>query len=201
MSNVQLLLLAAGSSSRMKEPKQLLSWGTATLIEHQIHTLLHTHNPLSVVVGAYAERIIPVIDSLPIKIIRNEHWADGMGTSIAIGVQKVLEENPHLDGILISLIDQPLLNTGHFNKMLQLFRPGNKQIIVSKAEGSWSGAPVLFDTVYVDELKRLTGDQGAKMVTNEYKKFVEPVEGGALLIDVDTPESYQKVLKKFMGEN
>ena len=201
MSNVQLLLLAAGSSSRMKEPKQLLSWDTTTLIEHQIHTLLSTHNPLSVVVGAYAERIVPVIDSLPIKIIRNEHWADGMGTSIAIGVQKVLEENPHLDGILISLIDQPLLTTAHFNKMLQLFRPGNKQIIVSKAEGNWSGAPVLFDTIYVDELNRLTGDEGAKIVTNKYKNFVKSVDGGALLIDVDTPQSYQKVLKKFIKEN
>jgi len=201
MSNIQLLLLAAGGSTRMKEPKQLLSWGGTTLIEHQIRTLLNTHKSLSVVVGAHTERIMPIIDSLPIKIVHNEYWYDGMGTSIAIGVRKVFEENPDLNGILISLIDQPLLTTAHFNKMLQLFRPGNMEIIVSTAEGHWSGAPVLFDKVYVDELIKLKGDEGAKIVTNKYKNFVKSVEGGGKLIDVDTPESYQKVLKKFMKKN
>ena len=185
----------------MKEPKQLLSWGTTTLIEHQIHNLLNTRKPLSVVVGAYAERIIPVIDTLPISIVHNENWEHGMGTSIAQGVQQVLEQNPSLDGVLISLIDQPLVTTAHFNKILRLFQPENKQIVVSKADGHWSGAPVLFDRVYVEELSKLKGDEGAKMIALKHKDFVKPVDGGDLLVDVDTPETYQRVLNKFIKSN
>ena len=73
MANIQLLLLAAGSSSRMGSPKQLLSWGSKTLIEHQIKELLDTGNLVSVVLGAYANEIIDVIDKLPIEIYVNEN--------------------------------------------------------------------------------------------------------------------------------
>jgi len=201
MSNVQLLLLAAGGSRRMKEPKQLLPWGATTLIEHQIQNLLGTHKSLSVVLGAYAERIIPVIDSLPIDIIHNEHWANGMGTSIAQGAQHLFEQNPKLDGILISLIDQPLVTTAHFNEVLQLFKPGNRQIIVSQANDRWSGAPVLFDKFYIEELTKLKGDEGAKIVTNKFKGFVKSVDGGTILVDIDTPEAYQRVLSQFIKSN
>jgi len=199
MSDVQLLLLAAGGSRRMGEPKQLLKWGTTTLIEHQLHNLLDTGMSVSVILGAYTGRILPLIDAMPIRIIHNERWEEGMGTSIAKGANQVLEQHPTMDGLLISLLDQPLLTTAYFNKMLQAFQPDNKQIIVSKSNTQWSGAPVLFDKTYVNELIRLKGDQGAKIVTSRYQNKITSVDAGSILSDVDTPQSYHELLRQYLG--
>ena len=197
MANIQLLLLAAGASSRMKEPKQLLAWNNTTLIEHQLNNLLKTNNPTSVVLGANAEKISSVIDSLPVSVFINPTWKNGMGNSISFGVQQLLEKDTTIDGILISLIDQPLLTTEYFNKMLESFQNDKKQIIVSQSENGWSGAPVLFDKTYFDELIKLKGNEGAKVVISKNKNVVELISANTILEDIDTPEAYQKLFKKF----
>jgi len=199
MCNIHLLLVAAGASKRMGRSKQLLAWGAQTLIEHQLHNLLKTKKKVSVVLGAYAKEIVPVIDALPASIYINKHWENGMGTSIAYGVQQIIKKDPTVDGILISLIDQPLLTTTHFNKLLNAYTSGTKQIIVSQADNNWSGAPVLFDRIYIDELLRLAGDKGAKMVANSHKDAIQFIAGNNLLIDMDTPEIYQELLAKLVN--
>ena len=68
MANIPIILLAAGASSRMGQPKQLLPWGEQTLIEHQIHTLLKTGNPVNVVLGSNSKLVIPVIEKYPVNI-------------------------------------------------------------------------------------------------------------------------------------
>ena len=197
MANIQLLLLAAGSSSRMGSAKQLLSWGNKTLIEHQIKELLDTGNLVSVVLGAYANEIIEVIDELPIEIYINENWKKGMGTSISFGTEKLLVQHSNLDGVLISLIDQPLLNSSHFKKMLNLFQKGKEQIIVSKSKTGWSGAPVLFDKTYFDELLKLKHDEGAKVIMNKYQNLIQFVNSGIILKDMDTPKAYAELFELY----
>lgn len=197
MANIQLLLLAAGSSSRMGSSKQLLQWGKITLIEHQITTLLNTDHPLSVILGAYSEKIISLIDKFPIKIYKNDEWERGMGDSIAFGVRQLLNMDTTIDGILISLIDQPLITTAHFKKMLRLYQKGKDQIIVSRSEKKWSGAPVLFDKKYFNELQSLSGDKGAKAVISNHKHSIQYVKSINILQDMDTPESYNALLNKF----
>ena len=197
MANIQLLLLAAGSSSRMGSAKQLLSWGNKTLIEHQIKELLDTGNLVSVVLGAYANEIIEVIDKLPIEIYINENWKKGMGTSISFGTEKLLVQHSNLDGVLISLIDQPLLNSSHFKKMLNLFQKGKEQIIVSKSKTGWSGAPVLFDKTYFDELLKLKHDEGAKVIMNKYQNLIQFVNSGIILKDMDTPKAYAELFELY----
>jgi len=72
MNNIQHLMLAAGASKRMGKPKQLLQWGKETLIEHQIHVLLEANNKISVVLGAYSDKISEIINKLPIDIYTNQ---------------------------------------------------------------------------------------------------------------------------------
>ena len=86
MANVPHLLLAAGGSRRMGQPKQLLRWGNQTLIEHQIDIRLQTGQPVAIVLGAYSDLILPVIEPLPVTIFINNEWANGMGNSIAFGI-------------------------------------------------------------------------------------------------------------------
>ena len=169
MSKLQILLLAAGASKRMGSPKQLLVWGSQTLIEHQIKTLLNTGQTVTVVLGAHAEKISSKLEKLPVAIYINKQWYQGMGSSIAFGLKKILEGDKKPDGILISLIDQPLISTSHFNKIIKQFQSGKEQIIVSQAKDGWIGAPVLFDKKYFEALLNLNDDQGAKFIINEYK--------------------------------
>ena len=118
MVNITHLLLAAGGSNRMGTPKQLLPWGNITLIEHQINTLLETGHNVVVVLGAYANDILPIIKKLPVTICINNNWENGMGASIAFGTEMISNKFHDASGVLISLIDQPLVTTLHFQKML-----------------------------------------------------------------------------------
>ena len=196
MSNIPQLLLAAGSSTRMKQPKQLLSWGNKTLIEHQITTLLKTDQEVIVVLGAYADKILPIIKELPITIFINNNWTNGMGNSIAFGIKMISEIFFNVDGVLISLVDQPLINTKHLKRMLNSFQPSKKQIIMSRSSIGWDGVPVLFDSYYFKILQTLKGEQGAKRIFNKEINKIKYIDAGDLLIDIDTPDVYEKMIIK-----
>jgi molybdenum cofactor cytidylyltransferase len=178
-----------------------LQWGKETLIEHQIHVLLEANNKISVVLGAYSDKISEIINKLPIDIYTNQLWKNGMGSSISYGLKMLLDKHPKVDAVLISLIDQPLIKSNHFKKMTDLFQPGNNEIIVSYSEKGWTGSPVIFDKVYFKELLKLKGDEGAKSIIHKYRNSVKLIDGGDLLKDVDTHQAYLKLLDKYMNDN
>ena len=201
MDNVPIILLAAGGSSRMGQPKQLLRWGNQTLIEHQIHTVTKTGSPVNVVLGSNANLVIPVIEKYGINIFNNENWKNGMGSSIALGVQQITTKFPEADGILIALLDQPLISVSHFKKMTDIFLPGKRQIVISQSSSGWRGVPVLFDSFYFEELKQLKGDEGARQLTVKYKNEITTVECGDQTDDMDTPEKYQDLVKRYFQKS
>lgn len=196
MAKIPILLLAAGSSSRMGSPKQLLPWGKLTLVEHQIETLLKTGNPVNVVLGANSNLVLPLIKKYKINIFFNSNWKNGMGTSIASGAEQLCNKFPKADGFLITLLDQPLMTSKYIQKLINEFQVGNKQIIVSKAASGWQGVPALFDRFYFSELKNLKGEEGAKKIIVKYADAVKKIQCSDLLEDIDTPESYQKLVQK-----
>lgn len=195
MDNIPQILLAAGASSRMGSPKPLLSWGSQKLIEYQINKLLATEQKVCVVLGAYASEIKPIIEHLPITIVINNQWEQGMGTSIAVGVAEVKKRIPNAEAVLISTIDQPMVTTDYLLEIIQIFEKNTSQIIVSESNKGWKGVPVLFDRYFFDELEVLGGDKGAKSIIN--KSNVLSIHAGDLLEDMDTPEIYNKLLKRF----
>jgi len=194
MPNIGVLLLAAGASSRMKRAKQLLSWQEATLIEHQLHTLLKLDVPVYVVLGSQAGIIKRQINHLPIDIHINKDWEQGMGNSLASGVRELLKVHHELDGVLITLVDQPFLNQSHFTAIIETYKLANKDIIISQSDENWTGPPVLFDRYYFHELTMQDGDDGAKSLIKKYKSFIKHIEVGKSMMDLDTPEAYQKAL-------
>lgn len=196
MAEIPILLLAAGGSSRMGQPKQLLPWGNHTLIEHQIQTLLKTENPVNVVLGSNSDLVIPVIEKYLVNIFVNPNWASGMGSSISFGIGQIKDRFPDVSGVLITLLDQPMISTGYFEKMLTSFQPGSQQILVSHSSSGWNGVPVIFDACYFKELSDLKNDEGAKKVTRLHEAHVILLEGGDFLEDMDTPEKYLQLLEK-----
>lgn len=199
MNNAPILLLAAGSSTRMGQPKQLLPWGNQTLIEHQIKTYLKTGQSVFVVLGANAEIVLPVIEKLPVSVVINENWNEGMGNSLAFGVHQITAKLPEVSGILITLLDQPLVTASYLEKMLDAFSPGAQQIIVSQSASGWKGVPVLFDKSYFKELLLLQNEEGAKKVIKHHTEKSILMEAGELLEDTDTPQSYRKLFNKHIN--
>jgi molybdenum cofactor cytidylyltransferase len=200
MNNITILLLAAGGSSRMGQTKQLLPWGDTTLIEHQIKTLIKTGNPVNVVLGSDSELIVPVIKNYPVNICINSNWESGMGSSISFGIDEVTRKFPQAEGVLITLMDQPLISESYIEKMLGTFQPGMEQIIASHSATGWRGVPVIFDKFYFQELSQLKMDEGAKKLIKLHEKNAMIVEGGDALEDIDTPQAYQELLSKYINQ-
>ncbi len=193
MPNVPIILLSAGESSRMGSPKPLLFWKGKTLIEFQLRNLLDTHQQVFVVLGANADQIIPFIKSIEVNIIINQDWEEGMSTSIAFAVKKVMDTIKNIDGVIITTIDQPLVDTEHLNTIVKSFKANEKQLIVSESDNGWRGVPALFDKCYLQELAKLKGDSGAKSVVHNHSENVQIVYAGNKLVDMDTPEIYEQL--------
>ncbi len=201
MSEIPILLLAAGSSSRMGQPKQLLPWGKQTLIEHQISILQKTANPVNVVLGSNSDLIIPAIEKYPVNIFIHTNWESGMGSSISYGIRQITQKFPAADGVLITLPDQPLITTSYIEKILGTYQPGAQQIIVSKSASGWMGVPVLFDKCFFKELLELRNEEGAKKIIKRHEENVLVLEGGEIMEDMDTPQAYQQLLGQYIDQS
>lgn len=191
-SKISILILAAGASSRMGKVKQLLPWGTVSIIEHLVSTSLATDaNSVYTVLGAHRDQIAPKLKNYEVTVLENENWERGMGNSIAVGVEGILNaENP--DGILILLADQPLIDIGYINMMIQTFLNGNSGIIGTEYIDK-IGVPALFGSRYYTDLLNLEGDVGAaKIIKNQFKDCSALNPGGKHL-DVDTNDDYQHI--------
>ncbi len=193
MFRIVTLILAAGSSSRMGQPKQLLDWGESTLLDHAIQTALevNTLEPM-VVLGANYNRIEQKINQHSITILENKNWERGLGTSIAFGVNHILNSKLKTEGMLITLADQPFIDSDYLKLMIDNFVPNKKLIIATKYSDLKQGVPVLFDTIYFEELSKLDDDFGAKTIIEKHQAFVKTLVPPSKNADLDTPEEYKK---------
>lgn len=196
MAKTPVILLAAGNSSRMGRPKQLLRWGEQTLIEHQIQTLAQTGENVIVVLGANADLIMPFLNKHSLTIVINDAWKSGMASSIVCGISEVNLLYPTADAALITLVDQPLIPAGHFKNLMNALRRGCQQIVASASAEGWLGVPALFDKCYFDELLSLRGEKGAKSLIQKYPNQVEALECNEIVKDIDTLEAYQELYQK-----
>lgn len=198
MDELPILLLAAGRSKRMGQPKQLLRWGNTTLIEHQIQVLRKTGHPVVVVLGHGSALLIPLAEQAGAEIVVNRDWENGMGSSIAAGVGYLMGKGSTAKGVLITLVDQPLVPGEHYSAMLSAFRPGNGMIIGSRFKNGIAGVPALFDAVYFRELVALQGEGGAKKIIRAHREQLVHAECDELGEDLDTPEEYRRLHARYM---
>jgi molybdenum cofactor cytidylyltransferase len=190
--NIGCLILAAGSSSRLGRPKQLLIYNQKTLIENTISAVLAAEvSTIYVVLGSDIALIRDAIRNLPVKIIHHHKWQEGIGSSIRIGISYMETEN-HFDAILIMLCDQPYISSEHLKDLIKEFFQKQKSIIAT-GYGNHVGVPALFHQKIFSFLKELTGDKGAKDIISKNSEdvFVKNFEQAA--IDIDTPEDLSKL--------
>ena len=199
--NIALVVLAAGASSRMGSPKQLLKWGNTTLVEYAINTAKATSaNKVFVVLGAHQNRIAKVIQHHSVSILNNKKWEDGLGTSIACASEFILNSNENskenFDGILIMLADQPFVSSDFLNRLIGNFILDTKSIIATSYGKNKYGVPSLFDASYLKELSNLNTDFGARELLKKHKNSIKTVLPDFENLDIDTKEDYQYLKSK-----
>lgn len=189
------LVLAAGSSSRMQRTKQVLPWRNTTLLGNALQQAENTALlDVYLVLGANAEEIKSKIDLKKENIFLNLDWKKGLGSSIACGITELEKLPEEYNAVLITLADQPLIDSAYLTKMVSLFSTSISTIVATNY-GDRVGVPAIFDATYFSELKELGQDYGAKEVLIKYAEEIVMVEPNGKEIDIDTKEDYSNLIK------
>ncbi|MDO6517878.1 nucleotidyltransferase family protein [Zobellia uliginosa] len=192
---IAILILAAGASSRMGKPKQLLPWRGTTLLGHAIRTAKASKAVLTLtVLGANAEKIRPEMTEA-FAFTENTAWESGMGSSIAHGTASLMASDKDIEGILIMLADQPLIEEGYLNLLID-HSIRHKDKIIATTYKHRAGVPALFPKPYFEALLKLNKDFGAKQLLQEAGSHVIRVSAGQNIIDIDTSEDYEQLKHK-----
>jgi len=187
------LILAAGSSTRLGEPKQLLKFDGKTLLRRAAETALSSVcHPVVVILGANAERLKKEIEDLPLEIVVNKNWANGLSASIKTGVSALRAKNP--DRIVLMLCDQLFVTSQTLNNLVEIHQKTRKPIVGCEYE-STIGVPALFAREMFDELLDLQGDVGAKALFKKHAEKVAKTFASEAAFDVDIRSDYEKLLK------
>lgn len=181
------MVLAAGASSRLGEPKQLIVLNGETLLERAVRVAKEAGcDPVVVVLGANAERIQARCRLDDAKILVREDWSSGMGGSVAAGVAAVGDA----EGCIVMTCDMPAVSVAHLRALAE---SGSGGEIVASSYAHRSGVPAYFPSSRFDELRNLGGDRGARALL-EGVSGVE-LDGGDL--DVDTAEDLERLRRQF----
>jgi molybdenum cofactor cytidylyltransferase len=186
------LLLAAGGSRRLGQPKQLLEFEGKALLRHAAETLVSSVcDPIVVVLGAEFCQSQTAIADLPVAICNNEDWQSGISSSIRAGLGELLRIKPDLAAVMITLCDQPWITADHIDLFAAEFRRSGTSIIAAEYGGTL-GVPALFSRELFAELLRLDGDKGARdLIRNSKNAKKISLEEAAF--DIDLPESIEQV--------
>jgi molybdenum cofactor cytidylyltransferase len=190
--NIAVLILAAGESKRFGKTKQLLSIGTQTVLQKTTGNYTGSNaGQVIVILGHQSEQIAASIRDLPVTVVINKNYKQGMGTSIAAGLAAI---KPGTEGIMLALADQPLIDTVTINFLIDAFKSGGKGIIIPVYKGK-RGNPVIFDSKYKEQLMLLKGDVGGReIIRNNPGDVLEiSVNSEGVLLDIDTEESYNRI--------
>jgi molybdenum cofactor cytidylyltransferase len=192
MSRIAIIILAAGASTRMGQPKQLLPFRGQPLLRHVVNIAIATTcQPIVVILGANAAQIQPEIADRPIQIIHNPDWETGMGSSIRCGIQYLSTWPNAVDAAIVTVCDQPFISVALLDRLIQTYNLSKKALIASEYAGIW-GVPALFDRALFPELMALQGAAGARSVIQQQRASGRSIPFPEGQIDLDTPDDYQR---------
>ena len=192
MRSVGLVLLAAGKSSRMQAPKQLLPFRGKPLVRHCAEIALVAYQSVIVVLGANALEVTAALDGMPVTLVHNQYWEQGMGTSIGAGVQRAAKDN--LEGIVLSLADQPMVSADYLRGLSEAHKESGQPVVASRYAGT-VGVPVFFAHSFFDQLLQLRPEQGCKTVILSNRDRALCVDCPEAEFDIDTPQDYEALCK------
>ncbi|RAK69538.1 nucleotidyltransferase family protein [Hymenobacter edaphi] len=190
---IPAVLLAAGASTRMGQPKQLLPYQGRTLLRRAAETALVAGcQPVIIVTGALHQELAAEVADLPVRLVHNAVWEAGLGTSIGVGVQAVEDAAPEAAAVLVMLTDQPLVTAALLRELLHAWQQSGLPVATGYA--ATVGVPAVFGRLVWPQLLALPAAAGAKLLLQRLGDELAVVPFPAAALDVDTPEQYQQLL-------
>jgi molybdenum cofactor cytidylyltransferase len=193
------VILSAGESSRMGQPKALLPIDGVRFVEKIVSALKSTDvGNIIVVLGHNAEEMRQKISDLPVTILINHDYKQGQLSSLQVAIRHLesSSEGSPVDGILVHLVDHPYISAKLVDLMIKRFYETKKLIVVPRFQGR-RGHPVIFARTLFSELLAAGPDQGAKPVVHARRDETLEIDtkDEGVLIDIDTPEEYRLHVK------
>jgi molybdenum cofactor cytidylyltransferase len=191
---VGAVVLAAGASRRLGQPKQLLMHRGETLLARAIRLAVDAGaHPVVVVLGANHELIRIAIEPVNSMVVVNHEWQQGIATSIRCGLDSLMEADPTISGTLILTCDQPRLTSDHLTALIQLFHQQKNPSIAASTYADTVGVPAFFPREVFEQLRALRGDQGARtlLLAPPCSLLTLPLPGGEC--DIDLPRDLSQL--------
>jgi molybdenum cofactor cytidylyltransferase len=190
--NTGLILLAAGSSSRLGRPKQLIEFQGKKLIKKAVEEAEKSKvNSMVVVLGWNPDLIKTGFDSGKIPFVINENWEEGMASSMQEGLRFLMEKE-HLDQVILMLVDQPFVDRKLLDRLI-LEKEKSRKGIVACRYSETLGVPAIFDQSYFEEMLSLQGSEGAKKVILKNSEDVIAIDFPLGSVDLDTEEDLKRL--------
>ena len=191
---VAAVVLAAGRSTRMGAVNKMLAVidGKPLVRIAAEQAVASRAKPVIVVTGHEREKVETALSGLPVRVLHNPDFAEGLGTSLKAGIAAVPDE---ADAAIVCLGDMPQVDAALINKLVSAFDPERGALVIVPSIDGRRGNPVVWSRRFFDDLMSIQGDIGARHLIGTYAEAVVevPVVGEAALTDVDTPESLSAV--------
>jgi molybdenum cofactor cytidylyltransferase len=192
------VVLAAGLSSRMTSVNKLLMpIGDRPVIRHVVQTVLDTSlDPVTVVIGHDREAFRTALERLPVQIVGNDDYEEGLASSIRVGVAAIAAD---VGAAVFLLGDMPLIAPRHLRPLLAAFAPAEGRSICIPTYGTKRGNPVVWSAQHFPRLLELSGDQGARVLFRDLADHIFEVEmpDDAVLVDIGTQAALDAVRAQF----
>jgi len=194
-ATVAAIVLAAGASRRLGQPKQLLMYDGETLLGRAIRLASEAGAaPVFAVLGAQHERILQAVKIREAFLVINDRWEQGISTSIHAGLDAVDEAATNVAGALILACDQPRLTADHLRALIEAFTAQLEPTIVASAYAGVLGIPAVFPRIVFAHLRALSGDKGARalLLRPPCPLITVPFHGGE--VDIDQPADLNELV-------
>lgn len=185
------VVLAAGASTRLGRPKQLLKWRGHALVYHAAKVGVQAGlNPLIVVTGHAGEDVARAVEDLPVSCLKNSNWQAGQSTSVITAMQALPKD---VGAVIFLLADQPLIPVDLVRELIALHAESLPPIVAPLIDGQRSN-PVLFDRKLFHDFAHLTGDRGGRVLFSRYPvSWLEWHQQG-IDLDIDTEQDYKRLM-------
>jgi molybdenum cofactor cytidylyltransferase len=191
--NPGALVLAAGGSTRLGRPKQLIRYQDEALVRRAVRAAIEIQcEPVVAVCGPEFSSVRQELAGLQVTVVENPNWKSGMASSLTCGLEAALRSMPQMDALLVTLCDQPLIDAAELLRLISFYRESGAAAAASRY-GDSGGPPAIFGRPLFPQMKDLQGDAGAKRILRALGNQVAWMDLPEGAMDIDTPDDLARL--------